>query len=122
MPPTGRRHSFSTNPSTWVVHSRWPTRTRWVTRSRVPAAYRGFGGVGVMGPFRGSRRLLRFKGADILLAARRERQGATPTGRDEPSAAVGRGRGEGARRPSIKGRTPRQGARGDRAGGSPPPP
>src|SRR3954447_16032489 len=99
MPPTGRKPSFSTTPSTWVVHSRWPTRTRWVMRSRVPAAYRGLGGVGIIGLFRRSRRLSGFKGADILLAARRERQGATPTGRGEPSAAEGRGRGEGTRRP-----------------------
>src|SRR3954454_18786472 len=89
MPPTGRRPSFSTTPSTWVVHSRWPTRTCWVMRSRVPAAYRGFGGVGIIGLFRRSRRLSRFKGADILLAARREGQGATPTGRGGPSAARG---------------------------------
>ena len=36
MPPTGRRLSCTTTPSTWVSQRRWPTRTCWVTRSRDP--------------------------------------------------------------------------------------
>src|ERR1700677_3665033 len=48
IPPTGRRLSCTTTPSTCVSHRRWPTRTYWVIRSRDPGGYCGAAGPGII--------------------------------------------------------------------------
>ena len=76
MPPTGRNLSRSTTPSMVVCQRLPPTRTFCVTRRRVPAAYFGGGGVGIIvgvrfGPGIAQRNSVAY-GGDILGGRQRD--------------------------------------------------